>query len=132
DVTGDRVPEYVIATHDQGVIAAIHPDHNWIAEQIDAQRDTFVHEIELGDVDGDGKLEVFATPSKPNKLDEEQPGEVRMYRYGGESGWQKSIVDAPGDTHAKEIVTADVDKNGIAELYVVWEGAVGAGGALVR
>ncbi len=132
DVTGDHVPEFVIATHDQGVIAAIHPDRNWIVEQIDAQANTFVHEIELGDVDGDGKLEVFATPSKPNKLDEEQPGEVRMYRYGGESGWQKSIVDAPGDTHAKEILTADVDKNGVAELYVVWEGAVGAGGALVR
>ena len=54
-----------------------------------------------------------------------------MYRYG-KSGWQKSIVDAPGDTHAKEILTADIDRNGVAELFVVWEGAIGDGGAIVR
>ena len=40
----------------------------------------------------------------------------------------KSIVDAPGDTHAKEILAADVDRDGTAELYVVWEGAIGQGG----
>src|SRR6185503_20818459 len=67
----------------------------------------------------------------PNKLDEEQPGEVRMYKHGP-SGWQRSVVDAPGDTHAKEILCADVDRDGVSELYVVWEGAVGQGGALVR
>ena len=48
------------------------------------------------------------------------------------NGWEKSIVDAPGDTHAKEILCADVDGDGIAELYVVWEGAIGEGGKLVR
>lgn len=131
DVDGDRMPEFVIATHDQGVIAVVHPDQNWKVDQIDAQPNTFVHEIELGDVDGDGVEEIFATPSKPNKLDQEQPGEVRMYKYG-QTGWQKSVVDAPGDTHAKEILTADIDHNGVAELFVVWEGAVGAGGAIVR
>ncbi|MBI3769812.1 MAG: VCBS repeat-containing protein [Deltaproteobacteria bacterium] len=131
DVDGDRKDDLVIATHDQGVIAVVHPDQNWKVDEIDHQADTFVHEIELGDVDGDGTLEIFATPSKPNKLDQEQPGEVRMYRYG-RTGWKKSVVDAPGDTHAKEILTADVDGNHVAELFVVWEGAVGAGGALVR
>jgi len=131
DVDGDRKDDLVIATHDQGVIAVVHPSLGWKVEEIDRQPDTFVHEIELGDVDGDGTLEIFATPSKPNTLEQEQPGEVRMYRYG-KSGWQKSIVDAPGDTHAKEILTADIDRNGIAELFVVWEGAVGDGGAIVR
>jgi hypothetical protein len=131
DVDGDRKDDLVIATHDQGVIAVVHPSVGWKVEEIDRQPDTFVHEIELGDVDGDGTLEIFATPSKPNKLDQEQPGEVRMYRYG-KSGWQKSIVDAPGDTHAKEILTADIDRNGVAELFVVWEGAIGDGGAIVR
>jgi len=131
DVDGDRKDDLVIATHDQGVIAVVHPSLGWKVEEIDRQPDTFVHEIELGDVDGDGTLEIFATPSKPNKLDQEQPGEVRMYRYG-KSGWQKSIVDAPGDTHAKEILTADTDRNGVAELFVVWEGAIGEGGAIVR
>ena len=131
DVDGDGKEELVIATHDQGVIAIVHPDEQWRVEEIDKQPDTFVHEIEIGDVDGDGKLEIFATPSKPNKLDEEQPGEVLMFRRDGTT-WVKSVVDAPGDTHAKEILTADVDRDGIAELYVVWEGAVAQGGALVR
>ena len=131
DVDGDGKDDLVIATHDQGVIAVVHPEQNWRVEEVDRQPDTFVHEIEIGDVDGDGVNEFFATPSKPNKLDEEQPGQVAMYRHTA-SGWQKSIVDAPGDTHAKEILAADVDGDGKAELFVVWEGAVGAGGQLLR
>jgi hypothetical protein len=131
DVDGDRKDDLVIATHDQGVIAVVHPDQNWKVVEIDKQPDTFVHEIELGDVDGDGSMDIFATPSKPNKLDQEQAGEVRMYRYD-KSGWQSSVVDAPGDTHAKEILAADIDRNRVAELFVVWEGAVGQGGAITR
>jgi FG-GAP-like repeat len=131
DVDGDGKDEYVIATHDQGVIAVVHPDENWRVEEVDHQPDTFVHEIEIGDIDGDGVAEFFATPSEPNKLDKEQPGEVRMYKHTPD-GWKKTIVDAPGDTHAKEILTADVDKDGVAELYAVWEGAIGEGGKLVR
>lgn len=131
DVDGDGKDELVIATHDQGVIAVVHPDEGWRVEEVDRTPDTFVHEIEIGDVDGDGVPEFFATPSAPNKLDQEQPGEVRMYRHTPQ-GWQKSIVDAPGDTHAKEILTADVDRDGVAELYVSWEGAVGPGNSLVR
>jgi hypothetical protein len=131
DVDGDGKPEWVIATHDQGVIAVLHPDQGWRVDEVDRQPSTFVHEIEIGDVDGDGTAEFFATPSKPNKLDQEQPGEVHMYRHGA-NGWERSVVDAPGDTHAKEILCADVDRDGVAELYVVWEGAIGQGGALVR
>ena len=118
----------MIATHDQGVIAVVHPEQDWRVEEVDRQPDTFVHEIEIGDIDGDGVAEFFATPSKPNKLDEEQPGEVAMYRHA-DGGWQKSIVDAPGDTHAKEILVADIDRDAKSELFVVWEGAVGAGRA---
>lgn len=131
DVDGDGKDEIVIATHDQGVIAVVHPDEGWRVEQVYESPRTFVHEIEIGDIDGDGKNEFFATPSKPNKLDQEQPGEVLMFRHEGD-GWTKSVVDAPGDTHAKEILAADVDGDGIAELYVVWEGAIGPGGTLVR
>lgn len=131
DLLGDGKRALVVATHDQGVIAIVHPDDGWRVEEIDRQPDTFVHEIELGDVDGDRTLEIFATPSKPNKLEAEQPGEVRMYRHGA-GGWTKSVVDAPGDTHAKEILAADVDRDGKSELFVVWEGAIGAGGAMTR
>jgi hypothetical protein len=131
DVDGDGKDELVIATHDQGVVAVVHPDENWRVEEIDRTPDTFVHEIELGDVDGDGVKEIFATPSKPNKLETEQPGEVTMYRHRA-NGWEKSVVDAPGDTHAKEILATDIDGDGISELFIVWEGAIGAGGAVVR
>jgi hypothetical protein len=131
DVDGDRKADLVIATHDQGVVAVVHPDAGNRVEEIDREPDTFVHEVEVGDVDGDGVAEIFATPSKPNKLDQEQAGEVRMYRYS-QTGWRKSVVDAPGDTHAKEILAADLDRNGVATLFVVWEGAVGEGGAIVR
>jgi len=123
DVDGDGKDEMVIATHDQGEIVIIHPDEDYRVEKIDAQKDTFVHEIEIGDVDGDGTLEIFATPSKPNKLDQEQPGEVSMYKRGEDGTWTKSIVDAPGDTHAKEILAANTDGEGASELYIVWEGA---------
>jgi len=131
DVDGDGKDELVIATHDQGVIAVVHPDEDWRVEEVERTPNTFVHEIEIGDVDGDGVKEFFATPSEPNKLESEQPGEVRMYKHTP-TGWQKSIVDAPGDTHAKEILVADVDRDGVAELYVSWEGAVGAGNSLLR
>ncbi|MEB2283279.1 MAG: VCBS repeat-containing protein [Myxococcales bacterium] len=132
DVDGDGKDDLVIATHDQGVVAIVHPSDGWRVEEIDRQPDTFVHEIEIGDIDGDGAPEIFATPSKPNKLDQEQPGEVAMYRRTPAGTWQRSIVDAPGDTHAKEILVADMDRDAQCELYVVWEGAVGAGGQIVR
>lgn len=130
DVDGDGKDDLVIATHDQGVIAVVHPDDGWRVEEVDRQPDTFVHEIEIGDVDGDGHKEFFATPSKPNKLEEQQAGEVRVYRRTAD-GWARGVVEAPSDTHAKEILTADPDGHGTV-LFVVWEGAVAPGGALVR
>lgn len=132
DVDGDRKDDLVIATHDQGVIAIVHPAKDWSVEEIDRQPDIFVHEIEIGDVDGDGRREIFATPSKPNKLDAEQSGEVRMYSLVPGKGWVRSVVDAPGDTHAKEILAADTDRDGRDELFIVWEGAIAKGGAVAR
>ncbi len=131
DVDGDGELELVIATHDQGEIVIVHPNESWRVEKIDAQPNPFVHESEIGDVDGDGDLEIFATPSKPNKLDQEQPGEVSMYKRGEDGAWVKSIVDAPGDTHAKEILAANPYDEGNAHLYIVWEGAMKKG-QLVR
>ncbi len=126
DVDGDGKPELVIATHDQGVIAVIHPDEAWRVEEVDREAGTFVHEIEVGDFDGDGVDEFFATPSAPNKPDQEQPGEVRMYRHSAD-GYTRTVVAQPHDTHAKEILVADVDQDGHPELYVAWEGAISSG-----
>ena len=133
DVDHDGEADLVIATHDQGVIGVVHPvaGKPWAIEEVDRQPDTFVHEIEIADMTGDGKKEFFATPSKPNKLDQEQSGQVKIYRKE-EKGWSNAVVASPGDTHAKEILTADLDGDKKSELYIVWEGANGKDGKLER
>ncbi|MCP4663810.1 MAG: VCBS repeat-containing protein, partial [bacterium] len=71
DVYGDGSAAIVVATHDQGVVAVVRPDGSggYTVEELDRQPNTIVHEIELGDLDGDGVIEIYATPSAPNKLD---------------------------------------------------------------
>ena len=96
DVLGDGVPTVVVGTHDQGVVALVRPDGKggFAAKELDRQPDTFVHEIEVGDLDGDGVLEIYATPSRPNKLDgTPQPGSV--VRYVPARGEGRTVVRRP-------------------------------------
>jgi hypothetical protein len=126
DLDGDGASELVIATHDQGVVAVVRARAGAPAEvvELDRKPDTFVHEIELGDLDGDGKLEVYATPSEPNRLDgSAQHGEVVRYVPGADP--QRSEVADLGTRHAKEILVSDVDGDGRDELYVSVEAAEG-------
>ena len=125
-----------IATHDQGVVAILNvpcQDKTAITpetcradfaqashQRLDAKADTFVHEIEVGDIDADGAMEIYATPSDPNRLHAKQHGEV--IRYDIKTG-QRTIAADLGDRHAKEILVADVDGDGKDELYVSVEGA---------
>ena len=57
DVDGDGQEEMVIATHDMGVVAVgdENDDGTWTFQEFDHKADTFVHEVEIGDVDGDKK-----------------------------------------------------------------------------
>ena len=122
DLYGDGSADIAIATHDQGVVAVLRegPKGKWRVERLDKKKDTFVHEIELGDLDGDGVLEVYATPSDPNKLDAEaQHGEV--VRYIPKTGKGRAVVADLGNRHAKEIYVGDVDGDGTDELYVAVE-----------
>jgi hypothetical protein len=135
DLYGDGTSTIAVATHDQGVVAVLRQRANeWKVEQIDAKKDTFVHEIEIGDLDKDGVLEVYATPSEPNKLDAEaQHGEV--VRYVPKTGEGPTIVADLGNRHAKEIYVGDVDGDGTDELYVAVEALTkgrGAGLAIVE
>jgi hypothetical protein len=99
--------------------------------ELDRRPETFVHEIELGDLDGDGVLELYATPSAPNKLDgSPQPGEV--VRFEPAQGEGRSVVADLGTRHAKEILVADVDGDGRDELYVSVEAAEGGSLELKR
>jgi hypothetical protein len=125
DIDGDGKNVIAVATHDQGVVAIIRPsdaaEGGYVVEELDAEKDTFVHEIELGDVDGDGVIEIYATPSEPNRLDgSTQSG--RVVRYTPAKGEGRVVVADLGDRHAKEILVDDLDGNGKDELYVIVEG----------
>jgi len=126
DLFGDGVPAIAVATHDQGVIAIVRPesDGSYRVDEIDAEPNTFVHEIEIGDLNGDGIFEVYATPSLPNKVDgTPQPGSV--VRFTPATGEGPTVVAALGDRHAKEILVEDVDGDGRDELYVSVEAVSG-------
>jgi hypothetical protein len=123
DLYGDDAASMAIATHDQGIVATIRPrpDGSFEVTEIDAEPDTFVHEIEIGDLDGDGTVEVYATPSEPNRLDgTPQSGQVVRYIPAISEG--RTVVADLEDRHAKEIYVGDVDGDGRDELYVVVEG----------
>jgi len=128
DVDGDGQDELVIATHDRGVVAVGNPKADasgWDFVEMDEVADTFVHEIEIGDVDGDGAKEFYATPSERNKASgASQPGEVVRYVKQDDGTYKRELVASYEDSHAKEILVADVDGDGTDELYVVREGHV--------
>ncbi len=122
DVLGDGRTDVAIATHDQGVVALVlpNPDGSYEVRELDREPDTFVHEIELGDLDGDGVMEIYATPSEPNRLDG-TPQSGKAVRYTPKKGEPRTIVADLGHRHAKEILVKDVDGDGRDELYVCVE-----------
>jgi len=125
DLFGDGSATLAVVTHDQGVVAIVRPTSDgYEVQELDQEPNTFVHEVEVGDLDGDGTLEVYATPSLPNKLDgTPQPGEVT--RYVPATGEGRTVVADLGDRHAKEILVEDVDGDGTDELYVSIEAVAG-------
>jgi hypothetical protein len=133
DVNGDGFTDIVVATHDQGVVAVLYGDASggYTATELDAEPNTFVHEVEVGDLDDDGVFEIYATPSLPNKLDgTAQPGFVTRYVPGVEEG--RTLVADLGDRHAKEILVDDVDGDGTDELYVSVEAVAGGRVEILR
>jgi hypothetical protein len=133
DLMNDGRNGLAVATHDQGVVATVLPnvDGTYEITEIDHEKDTFVHEIEVGDLDGDGAIEVYATPSEPNKLDgSEQSGHVTRYVPLKNEG--RFVVADLGDRHAKEILVRDVDGDGRDELYVAVEAKTEGSGAQTR
>jgi len=126
-------PAIAVATHDQGVVATIRAQAGggWSVTRLDSRPNTIVHEIEIGDLDHDGALEIYATPSDPNDLDGgHQHGEV--VRYVPTQPGSRTVVADLGDRHAKEIYVGDVDGDGTDELYVAVEALTSGSGADVR
>jgi hypothetical protein len=118
--------EIVVATHDRGIVAVLTQgdDAAFRVTRLDERPNTFVHEIELGDLNGDGRREIYATPSDPNTLEGgAQPGRVMRYELPASGDPAPGVVVADlGDRHAKEIYVGDVDGDGRDELYVAVEG----------
>ncbi len=125
DVTGDGRDDVVIATHDQGVVAVLQipaDGGDWTVTEVDrtAER-TFVHEVEIGDVDGDGTVEFFVTPSAPNRLDgTPQPGHIVGYRLVDGEPQRFEVATFEG-AHVKEILVADVEGRGHPDLIAAIE-----------
>lgn len=133
DINGDGTLDIVVATHDQGVVAVLFADQagRFTVNELDAEPNTFVHEVEVGDLDGDGVNEIYATPSRPNKLDgTPQPGSV--VRYVPAAGEGRVVVADLGTRHAKEILVDDVDGDGRDELYVSVEAVAGGRVEILR
>ncbi len=129
DLFSEGRPSMAVATHDQGVFGILRQgdDGAWSVEKIDRRANTFVHEVEIGDLNGDGTLEVYATPSEPNTLSgAAQHGEV--VRYVPREGEGRTVVADLGDRHAKEIYVGDVDGDGRDELYVAVEALMSGSG----
>ncbi len=129
DLYGDGSATIAVATHDQGVVAVLRPAAGgaFDAVELDREPNTFVHEVEVGDLDGDAVLEVYATPSEPNRLDG-SPQSGHVVRYVPKTGEGRVVVADLGLRHAKEILIEDFDGNGRDELYVSVEGTTGPDG----
>jgi hypothetical protein len=125
DVTGDGVDELVLATHDQGVVAVLQgAGTRWVATELGRKSRVFVHEVEIADVDGDGRNEFFATPSEPNQASGlSQPGRIVMFRYDGQT-FQRTRVDSLEGTHAKEILALDAEGRGRPSLFAAVEARI--------
>ncbi len=125
DLDGDGAPEQLIATHDQGVILIgrkVSPAGKWQYEEIMRKEATFIHEVEIGDLNGDGQKEFYATPSAPNKMGSTQSGAVIRGRYlKAEKSWNLEEIAVFEGRHAKEILTYDFDGDGKDELYISLE-----------
>jgi hypothetical protein len=133
DLYGDGERAIAVATHDQGVVAVLRPaGPGFNAVELDRKPDTFVHEVEIGDLDRDGKLELYATPSEPNRLDAGATQSGHVVRYVPAAGTKPEVVADLGTRHAKEILVADVDGDGTDELYVSVEGDVNEAKQLVN
>lgn len=122
DFNKDGALDLAIATHDQGVVAVLwNKDGKYEVEELDRKPNTFVHEIEVGDLDKDGNLEIYATPSEPNTASgKDQGGHVVQFEYKDGKFTKKEVLSLT-TRHVKEIMVKDLDGDGQSELYAAVE-----------
>ncbi len=127
--TGEHL--WAVATHDQGHVLTFNPTSG-AASMLHDEKTTFVHEVEVGDLNGDGLEDFATTPSKPNKAGKSQPGRVDAYLQASDGTFKRAAALSAANRHAKEILVTDWNLDGTAELYVVLEGRLGPQRELVK
>ncbi len=118
----------MIATHDQGVIAVVHPGRELARRGgRPAAPNTFVHEIEIGDVDGDGVAGVLR---HAEQAEQARPGAARrgahVQAHADRAGRSRSSTRRATRTPRRSsppTSTATASPSSTSS----WEGAVGAG-----
>ncbi|MEO0652489.1 MAG: VCBS repeat-containing protein, partial [Planctomycetota bacterium] len=127
DVDGDGEREIVLATHDQGGVWVLEVNGDSVTgTEIHRELErTFVHEVELGDLDGNGLLEIYTTPAEPSAdgASENRGGGVDCFRFEPDSGaYVRTQVAWFEGRHAKEILVTDITGTREDALVVVVEG----------
>lgn len=144
DLNGDGKPELVAVTHEEGVVGILsYLNSRWEINEINNLfgEETFIHEVEIGDVDNDGENEFVTTPSFPNirknitdsnqsKKPNNQPGKISVFNFL-DNKFQETIIDSFADSPVKEIVIGDLDNDGKNELIASKRG-IKVNGTLVE
>ena len=127
----DGSSKWAVATHDQGHVLVLD-QRGGNAITVHKEPTTFVHEIEVGDFNGDGLDDFATTPSKPNKSGKSQPGRADAFVQSKDGTFSRMVALEATNRHAKEILATDLNGDGQAELYVVLEGRLGPKRALLE
>jgi hypothetical protein len=123
DVDGDGQDELVVVTHDRGGVYVLEQTpEGLVAERIASTDEAiWIHEVEIGQADGDAALEFFTTPSEPNRFDgKEQRGRIDRYDFV-DGKYVASVIEDDPASHAKEILACDIDGDGRVEIFAALE-----------
>ena len=135
DINADGFSDIAVATHDQGVVAVLWGDASggFTAEEIDAEPNTFVHEVEIGDregrvvvaelgdrhakeilvddVDGDGTDELYVS------VEAVAGGRVEILRFdAGTDPAAGQLITSLDDNLTRFLTAGDVDGDGVKEM----------------
>ena len=100
-------------------------------EEIDPGARPFVHEIEIGDLDGDGVLEVYATPSARTSSTAASSRRGHALRAGRQKAGPRGGRPTWATATPRRSWSSDMDGDGTDELYVSVE-AVSGGQVEIR